>query len=126
MVGKRVQFDDETWQAIQAVTRQTGKSFQELASAAFADKLKKHDQPVGFKAALEASVTSRSKVKRATNSKKPRKRRGYPGVNGPGSDSSLLALDEWAFTRPLGLGKTRSSHHASSQSAGKVPTNRIA
>ena len=53
MVGKRVQFDEETWQAIQAVTRQTGKSFQELASAAFADMLKKHDQPVGFKAALE-------------------------------------------------------------------------
>jgi hypothetical protein len=35
MVGKRVQFDDETWQAIQAVARQTGKSFQELASTAF-------------------------------------------------------------------------------------------
>ena len=65
MVGKRVQFDDETWQAIQALTRQTGKSFQELASAAFADLLKKHDQPVGFKAALEASVTKRTKVKRA-------------------------------------------------------------
>jgi hypothetical protein len=59
MVGKRVQFDDETWQAIQAVARETGKSFQELASAAFADMLKKHNQPVGFKAALEASVTSR-------------------------------------------------------------------
>ena len=76
MVGKRVQFDDETWQAIQAVARQTGKSFQELASTAFADMLKKHNQPVGFKAALEASVTSRSKVKRAPTSKKPRKRRG--------------------------------------------------
>jgi hypothetical protein len=33
-VGNHVQFDDETWQAIQAVARQTGKSFQELASAA--------------------------------------------------------------------------------------------
>ena len=72
MVGKRVQFDDETWQAIQAVARETGKSFQELASAAFADMLKKHDQPVGFKAALEASVTSRSKVKRAPKQKAPR------------------------------------------------------
>ena len=65
MVGKRVQFDDETWQAIQAVARQTGKSFQELASTAFADFLKKHNQPVGLKAALEASVTARTKVKRA-------------------------------------------------------------
>jgi hypothetical protein len=59
MVGKHVQFDDDTWQAIRAVTHHTGKSFQELASIAFADMLKKHNQPVGFKAALEASVTSR-------------------------------------------------------------------
>jgi hypothetical protein len=65
MPGKRVQFDDETWQAVQAVARATGKTFQELASTAFADLLAKHDQPVGFKAALEASVTSRSKVKKA-------------------------------------------------------------
>jgi hypothetical protein len=42
MVGKRVQFDDETWQAIQAVARKTGKSFQKLASTAFAEMLKKH------------------------------------------------------------------------------------
>jgi hypothetical protein len=53
-----------TWQAIQVVARQTGKSFQELASAAFADFLKKHNQPIGFEAALEASA-ARSKVKRA-------------------------------------------------------------
>jgi hypothetical protein len=65
MVGKRVQFDDETWEAIQAVARKTGKDFQQLASTAFSDLLKKHNQPVGFKAALEASVTKRSKVKRA-------------------------------------------------------------
>ena len=64
MVAKRVQFDDETWQAIQALGRETGKDFQELASTAFADLLKKHNQPVGFKAALEASVTTRGKTKR--------------------------------------------------------------
>jgi hypothetical protein len=28
MVGKRVQFDDETWQAIEAVADDTGKAFQ--------------------------------------------------------------------------------------------------
>jgi hypothetical protein len=65
MPGKRVQFDDDTWQAVQAVARHTGKSFQELASTAFADLLAKHKQPVGFKAALEASATPRSKVKKA-------------------------------------------------------------
>ena len=75
MVGKRVQFDEETWQAIQAVTRQTGKSFQELARTAFAEMLKKHNQPIGFKAALEASVTSRSKVKRAKAAKRSPTRR---------------------------------------------------
>ena len=68
MVGKRVQFDDDTWQALQAVARQTGKSFQELASTAFADLLKKHNQPVGFKAALEASDPPRSKVQRTKKS----------------------------------------------------------
>jgi hypothetical protein len=75
MVGKRVQFDEETWQAIHAVTRQTGKSFQELASTAFAEMLKKHNQPIGFKAALEASVTSRSNVKRAKAVKRSPTRR---------------------------------------------------
>jgi hypothetical protein len=30
MVGKRVQLDDETWEAIRAVLRDSGDSFQEL------------------------------------------------------------------------------------------------
>jgi hypothetical protein len=56
MVGKRVQFDDETWQAIEAVADDTGKAFQELADEAFADLLKKHKQPVGLKAALKRAL----------------------------------------------------------------------
>jgi|SRR5262245_52948922 len=56
MVGKRVQFDVETWEAIQAVLRDSGDSFQELADEAFADLLKKRKQPVGFKAAPKESV----------------------------------------------------------------------
>jgi hypothetical protein len=47
MVGKRVQFDDETWEAIQTVMRDNGLSFQELADEAIADVLKKHKQPLG-------------------------------------------------------------------------------
>ena len=46
MVGKRVQFDDEAWEAMEAVIRNSGSSFQELANEAFADLLKKHKQPV--------------------------------------------------------------------------------
>jgi hypothetical protein len=56
MVGKRIQFDDETWEAIQAVLRDSGDSFQELADEAFADLLKKRKQPVGLRATLKESV----------------------------------------------------------------------
>ena len=63
MTGKRVQFNDETWQAISAVARQSGKSFQELADEAFADLLKKHEQPIGIRAALKESVDRRSKTR---------------------------------------------------------------
>lgn len=61
MPGKRVQFDDETWQAIDAVARGRGKSFQELADEAFKDLLKKHHQPVGLKAALKESIGGKGK-----------------------------------------------------------------
>jgi hypothetical protein len=64
MPGKRVQFDDETWQAIDAVAHQRGKTFQELADEAFKDLLKKHRQPVGFKAALKESVGIKGKARR--------------------------------------------------------------
>jgi len=63
MAGKRVQFDDETWQAIDAVASRQGKSFPELADEAFKDLLKKHHQPVGLKAALKESVGARSKAR---------------------------------------------------------------
>lgn len=59
MPGKRVQLDEATLEAIEAVARTKDKSFQELADEAFADLLKKHRQPVGFKAALKESVTRR-------------------------------------------------------------------
>ena len=61
MRGKRVQFDDETLEAVEALASQTGKSFQELTDEAFADLLAKHKQPVGFKAALEQSLVEKGK-----------------------------------------------------------------
>ena len=63
MPGKRVQFDDETWAAVDALARRERKSFQELSEEAFADLLKKHRQPVGLKAALKESVASRGKAR---------------------------------------------------------------
>jgi hypothetical protein len=56
MKGKRVQFDDEIWAALEAVAHQQGVSFQDLADEAFKDLLKKHRQPVGFKASLKESL----------------------------------------------------------------------
>jgi len=59
MVGEGVQFDDETWEAIVAVARRSGSSFQEFADEAFADLIKKHKQPVGLMASLKESVGKR-------------------------------------------------------------------
>ena len=49
MPGKRVQFDDETLEALEALASRTGKSFQELTGAAF------------LKAALKQSVWQMAK-----------------------------------------------------------------
>jgi hypothetical protein len=56
MPGKRVQFDDETWQAIDLLGRESMKDFQELADEAFADLLRKHNRPVTLTQALRASA----------------------------------------------------------------------
>ena len=61
MPGKRVQFDDETWEALQAAMRDSGSTFQEIADEAFADLLKKRKQPVGLRAALQDSVGKRGR-----------------------------------------------------------------
>jgi hypothetical protein len=56
MPGKRVQFDEETWNALALLARDSMKSFQELADEAFADLLKKHGRPTSLKEALRRSV----------------------------------------------------------------------
>ena len=57
MPGKRVQLDDETWQALDLLARHQMKTFQELADDAFADLLKKNGRPVGLKNALRTSAS---------------------------------------------------------------------
>ena len=47
MVGKRIQLDEETGEAIVALSKRKSKSFQTLTDEAYADLLKKHKQPVG-------------------------------------------------------------------------------
>jgi predicted DNA-binding ribbon-helix-helix protein len=56
MPGKRVQFDDETWQALDVLARDRMASFQELADEAFADLLRKHGRPTDLKSALRKSA----------------------------------------------------------------------
>ena len=65
MPGKRVQFDQETWNALDLLARDSMRDFQELADEAFADLLHKHGRPVDLKTALRQSVG---------NSRNPRRR----------------------------------------------------
>src|SRR5262249_35458971 len=49
---KLVEFDEETWQALDLLGRDSMKTFQELADEAFRDLLRKYDRPTDLKAAL--------------------------------------------------------------------------
>jgi len=61
MPGKRVQFDDETWHALDLLAKDRMQDFQELADEAFADLLKKHGRPTDLKTALRQSVEESGK-----------------------------------------------------------------
>ena len=73
MPGKRVQFDDETWSALDLLARDRMMDFQELADEAFSDLLRKHQRPVDLKTALRQSAADRASVHRLA--KKPRRTR---------------------------------------------------
>jgi hypothetical protein len=54
--GKRVQFDLETWHALNMLARDRMMNFAELADEAFRDLLRKHGRPTDLKDALRRSV----------------------------------------------------------------------
>ena len=56
MPGKRIQFDNETLHALNALASDAMMDFQELADEAFRDLLRKHNRPVDLKDALSKSV----------------------------------------------------------------------
>jgi hypothetical protein len=62
MTGKRVQFDSETWNALNLLAQDSMKDFQELADEAFRDLLRKHGRPTTLKEALRKSVGSSENV----------------------------------------------------------------
>jgi len=73
MPGKRVQFDSETWVALDLLARDRMSTFQELAEEAFRDLLKKYGRPTDLKTALLESVRQDPVASNAM-SKKPSKR----------------------------------------------------
>jgi hypothetical protein len=56
MIGKRVQFDEETWAAINLLRQERRRSFQQLADEAFGDLLEKHHRPADLKTQLRESA----------------------------------------------------------------------
>ena len=75
MPGKRVQFDDATWQAIDLLGRDRMMDFQELADEAFRDLLEKHGRPTDLKAALRRSAGQVATVHKLPTGKKSGRRR---------------------------------------------------
>jgi hypothetical protein len=79
MTGKRVQFDEETWAALDLLARDRMMDFQELAGEAFRDLLKKHNRPTGLKEALRKSAGASAEVvpfrRKKAAKKSPRKQR---------------------------------------------------
>jgi len=53
---KLVEFDAQTWQAVDLLARDSMKTFQELADEAFRDLLDKHGRPTDLRTALKQSA----------------------------------------------------------------------
>src|SRR5215471_16510988 len=53
---KLVEFDAKTWHALNLLSRESMKTFQELADEAFRDLLHKYGRPTDLKAALRESA----------------------------------------------------------------------
>ena len=78
MPGKRVQFDEETWAALDLLAKDRMMDFQELADEAFRDVLKKHGRPASLKEALRRSAGQSADIvplKRKSLAKKKKKKR---------------------------------------------------
>ena len=75
MKGKRVQFDDAMWLALDMLARDSRRDFQTLANEAFADLLKKHGRPVSLGEALRESAR-RTAANDPSQGSAPRQGRG--------------------------------------------------
>jgi hypothetical protein len=73
MIGKRVQFHEETWQELRLLATESMKSFQELADEAFNDLLKKHGRPTNLREALRRSAGESAQVIPLKRKRRPNK-----------------------------------------------------
>jgi hypothetical protein len=73
MPGKRVQFDAETWAALDLLARDRMMDFQELADEAFRDLLRKHGRPTELMAALRQSAGEGAAIHKLPVKKRPAK-----------------------------------------------------
>jgi hypothetical protein len=74
MPGKRVQIDDETWQALDLLARDRMQNFQELADEAFRDLLHKYGRPTDLKTALRQSAGQSATIHKLPVKKRRKKR----------------------------------------------------
>ena len=56
MPAKRIQIDDQLWQAISLLASERGVDLHTLADEALRDLLRKHGRPVDLRSALKQSV----------------------------------------------------------------------
>jgi len=75
MHGKRIQFDDETWAALDLLGKDRMMTFQELADEAFRDVLRKYGRPTSLKEALRKSAGDTAKVISLKQRKKAARRK---------------------------------------------------
>jgi hypothetical protein len=66
LVGKRLQFDRETWNAIDLLARDQMKSIEEITEEAFRDLLKKHGRSADFREQLKLSARAAKRGRRAS------------------------------------------------------------
>ena len=75
MRRKLIEFDDETWNAVDLLARDSMSSWQELADEAFRDLLTKHGRPTDLRTALKQSMRRPDEGKAAAESPRTGKKR---------------------------------------------------
>jgi hypothetical protein len=69
-----MEFDEETWRALDLLMRDQMKSFEEISSEAFRDLLRKYGRPENLKAALKESArATHQAASKPASSKRRRK-----------------------------------------------------